>query len=156
VLAAGGIADGRGLAAALSLGADGALVGTRFQACDEALVDPEVVKAIVNGHGEDTERSCVFDIARKVPWPARYTARTLRNDFLDQWRTREVELEADASVIADYQKAGDSGDMRVVPVWASEAIDLISASDSAARLVATIAADAENVVRGILHFGDHL
>ncbi|MGA8726358.1 MAG: nitronate monooxygenase, partial [Acidimicrobiales bacterium] len=73
VLAAGGIADGRGLAAALCLGAAGALMGTRFNACNEALVDSETVKAVLNGHGEETERSRVFDIAGGVPWPVRYT-----------------------------------------------------------------------------------
>ncbi|MGI3199205.1 nitronate monooxygenase [Streptomyces sp. GLT-R25] len=57
VLAAGGIADGRGVAAALALGAAGALVGTRFQATTEALVDPSTAKAIVEGQGEDTERN---------------------------------------------------------------------------------------------------
>jgi nitronate monooxygenase len=57
VLAAGGIADGRGLAAALVLGASGALIGTRFQATQEAVVDPEIKKAIVDGRGEETERS---------------------------------------------------------------------------------------------------
>jgi nitronate monooxygenase len=54
VLAAGGIADGRGLAAALCLGAAGALLGTRFEASAEALIDPESVKAILDGRGEDT------------------------------------------------------------------------------------------------------
>jgi nitronate monooxygenase len=56
VLAAGGIADGRGIAAALALGAAGAVIGTRFQATAEALVDPAITKAIVEGAGEDTER----------------------------------------------------------------------------------------------------
>lgn len=64
VLAAGGIADGRGVAAALVLGAAGALIGTRFQATAEALVDPSIAEAIVRGRGEDTERSGVLDIAR--------------------------------------------------------------------------------------------
>ena len=62
VLAAGGIADGRGVAAALALGAAGALLGTRFQASAEALVDPSVSKAILEGRGEDTERSTVLDL----------------------------------------------------------------------------------------------
>jgi len=150
VLAAGGVADGRGLAAALSLGAAGALVGTRFQACEEALVDSEIVEAIVHGHGEDTERSGVFDIAREVPWPARYTGRTLRNEFLDQWRSREVELEGNPRAREDYQQAEAAGDMRVVPVWASEAIDLINACDSAADIVRVMAADAEDVLRRVL------
>jgi nitronate monooxygenase len=54
VLAAGGIADGRGVAAALALGAAGALIGTRFQATAEALVDPAISKAIVEGCGEQS------------------------------------------------------------------------------------------------------
>jgi nitronate monooxygenase len=87
VLAAGGIADGRGVAAALALGAAGALIGTRFQATPEALVDPAISKAILAGRGEDTERSAVLDIARGSPWPAKYTGRTLSHPFLDQWRT---------------------------------------------------------------------
>jgi len=150
VLAAGGIADGRGLAAALSLGATGALVGTRFTTCGEALVDPEVVIAVLNGRGEDTERSGVFDIARDVAWPARYTGRTIRNEFLDQWRGREVDLTADAEARAEYRQAEQNGDMRVVPVWAGEAIDLITESLSATDVVRTMASEAEDALRRIL------
>jgi nitronate monooxygenase len=76
VLAAGGIADGRGVAAALVLGAAGALIGTRFLATPEVLADPASTKAIIEGFGEDTERSTVLDIARGAPWPSRYPART--------------------------------------------------------------------------------
>lgn len=67
VLAAGGIADGRGIAAALALGAEGVLIGTRFQVTSEALVDPGAIEAIVEGTGENTERSRVLDIARGGP-----------------------------------------------------------------------------------------
>ena len=74
-LAAGGIADGRGVAAALALGACGALIGTRFLATAEALADPDAKKAIVDGGGEDTERSSVLDIARGSRWPLEYTGR---------------------------------------------------------------------------------
>ncbi len=86
VLAAGGIADGRGVAAALALGAAGALLGTRFLVALEALVTSWVTKAIIEGGGEDTERSRVSDIARGSPWPSKYPARTLRNAFFDRWR----------------------------------------------------------------------
>lgn len=150
VLAAGGIADGRGLAAALSLGAAGALVGTRFQASTEALVDAEVVKAILNGRGEDTERSRVLDIARQSQWPSRYSGRTLRNDFLEEWRGRETELEGNKEVIAAYREAERTGDIRAVAVWASEAIDLIMESQSAAEIVRQMANDAEAMLRRIL------
>ncbi|MGH3617801.1 MAG: hypothetical protein ACRDQV_07225, partial [Pseudonocardiaceae bacterium] len=78
------------MAAALVLGAAGALVGTRFQASLEALVSPEVTKALIAGRGSDTERSRVLDIARGAAWPAHYTARTLRNAFLGRWRDREA------------------------------------------------------------------
>jgi nitronate monooxygenase len=146
VLAAGGIADGRGLAAALVLGAAGALMGTRFQATSEALAVPEVAKAIVDGRGDDTERSRVLDIARGAPWPERYTARTLRNAFLDRWRGREAELERDNDAKADYRAAAERGDLSAVPVWVSEAIDLITDVPPAVDLVALIAADAEDTL----------
>jgi nitronate monooxygenase len=143
VLAAGGIADGRGLAAALVLGAAGVLVGTRFHASREALVDPEVVEAIIAHSGDDTERSRVHDIARGAPWPSRYTARTLRNSLLEQWRGREDELAADDDIHRTYAEAEAAGDLAVVAVWASEALDLIDDIPSAADIVPAMVAGAE-------------
>ncbi|MGP4110349.1 NAD(P)H-dependent flavin oxidoreductase [Streptomyces sp. 4N509B] len=143
VLAAGGIADGRGLAAALALGAAGALVGTRFQATAEALVHPSIAAAIVEGRGEDTERSRVLDIARGSPWPERYTARTLGHRYLDAWRGREAELAEDAEAQRAYREDVARGDVPPLPVWASEAVDLITDLPPAAELVETLAAQAE-------------
>ncbi|HVB44656.1 MAG TPA: nitronate monooxygenase [Streptosporangiaceae bacterium] len=146
VLAAGGIADGRGIAAALVLGAAGALMGTRFQATPEALVHPSVTKAIIEGCGEDTERSTVLDIARGVPWPSKYPARTLCHPFLDSWRDREDELAADAAAKRAYQEAVARGDLPPVPVWVSEAIDLITDLRPAVDLVGALAAQAEEAL----------
>ncbi len=146
VLAAGGIADGRGLAAALALGAAGALMGTRFQATTEALVDPSVSKAIIEGRGEDTERNNVLDIARSSRWPSRYTARTLGHPFLDQWRGREDELRADQGARRAYQDGIARGDLPPEPVWASEAVDLINDLPSASDLVGILAAQAEQAL----------
>ena len=146
VLAAGGIADGRGVAAALALGAAGALIGTRFQATAEALVDPSVTRAIVEGRGEDTERSTVLDIARGSRWPSKYPARTLGHPFLDEWRGREDELAADADARRAYQDGVARGDLPPQPVWASEAIDLITDQPSAAGLVGALAAQAEDAL----------
>jgi nitronate monooxygenase len=146
VLAAGGIADGRGIAAGLVLGSAGALVGTRFLATVEALVAVEVVKAIIEGRGEDTERSRILDIARGAPWPENYPARTMRNAFLDRWRGREAELEADEEAQASFRADADRGDMGVVPVWASEAIDLITDVPSAATLVQILTDEAERAL----------
>jgi nitronate monooxygenase len=142
VLAAGGIADGRGLAAALVLGAAGALIGTRFQASPEALVAPVITKAIVEGLGEDTERSRVFDIAGRSSWPERYTARTLMNPFMERWRNREPELAGDPAIQRAYQEMAERGDPGTVPIYASEAIDLITDLISARDLVGILAAQA--------------
>jgi nitronate monooxygenase len=144
VLAAGGIADGRGLAAALALGAAGALIGTRFQATTQALVDPAITKAILEGRGQDTERSRVLDIVRGSRWPAAYTARTLGHPYLDRWRGREDELPADAT--ADYQEDVRRGTVPSLPVWAGEAVDLITDLPSAADLVPALAAAAEEAL----------
>lgn len=146
VLAAGGIADGRGVAAALALGAAGALVGTRFQASAEALVDPAVARAIVDGSGENTELTRVLDVARGVPWPQRYPGRALRNDFLDKWRGKEAELAQDEAARAGYREAVERGDLSAVPVWASEAIDLVTDVVPAADIVRQLSADAETAL----------
>jgi nitronate monooxygenase len=146
VLAAGGIADGRGVAAALALGAAGALLGTRFLATPEALGPPSAAKAVIGHGGEDTERSRVSDIAMGAPWPAKYPARTLRNPFFDQWRGREDELAADPAALQAYREAVARGDLPEKPVWASEAIDLITEITPAADLVGALAAQAEEAL----------
>jgi nitronate monooxygenase len=143
VLAAGGVVDGRGVAAALALGAAGALMGTRFEASLEALVSPDVGKALLGARGADTERGRVLDIARGAPWPDRYPARTLRNPFLDTWRGREGELLGDEAARADYREAAARADLDAVPVWVGQAVDLITTIEPAGDLVAAIAAEAE-------------
>jgi nitronate monooxygenase len=146
VLAAGGIADGRGVAAVLALGAAGALIGTRFQASVEALADPSAVKAIIESGGEDTERSTILDIARGAPWPSRYPARALRHPFVRQWQGREDQLAGDSDAKQAYRKAVADGDLPPVPVWASQAIDLITDIRPAADLVAALSAEAEQTL----------
>jgi nitronate monooxygenase len=146
VLAAGGIADGRGVAAALALGAAGALIGTRFQATAEALVDPSISAAIIEGSGQDTERNRVLDIARGSRWPAEYTARTLGHPYLDVWRGREAELAADPQAQRDYRADVARGSVPPLPVWAGEAVDLITDRPPAADLVVAMAAQAEQAL----------
>ncbi|MFJ9896052.1 NAD(P)H-dependent flavin oxidoreductase [Streptomyces sp. NPDC091280] len=146
VLAAGGIADGRGLAAVLALGAAGALVGTRFQATTEALVPASTREALVQGRGADTERNGILDIARGSAWPSRYTARTLGHPFLDQWRDRESELADDPHARHAYQVALSQGEIPPLPVWAGEAVDLIDDLPSAADLVNSLATQAEEAL----------
>jgi nitronate monooxygenase len=93
VVAAGGIADGRGFAAALALGASGILMGTRFYASDEAIGHDDAKRRIVAcAGGEETVRGILFDMARNNVWPAPYSGRVLRNAFSDTWAGREREL----------------------------------------------------------------
>ncbi|MDF3287988.1 NAD(P)H-dependent flavin oxidoreductase [Streptomyces silvisoli] len=146
VLAAGGIADGRGLAAALVLGAAGALLGTRFQASREALVPPQLTEALLHGRGEDTVRSRTLDVARGAPWPERYPARTLRNAFLERWHGREAELSRNAAARQEFRAAAERDDIDYVPVWAGEALDLITEIRPAADIVTDLATEAERAL----------
>src|SRR3954465_5531078 len=94
VVAAGGIADGRGLAAALALGAAGISMGTRFTASRESLWDPAMKEAALAAGGDQTMQTRVFDIVRGAPWPAIYPGRALRNEFSAAWHGCEDLLEA--------------------------------------------------------------
>jgi hypothetical protein len=89
VVAAGGIADGRGLAAALMLGAAGVLIGTRFHAAEESLLPAAAKLRIVQGSGDDTPRTKIFDIAAAGEWAQEYTGRVLANRFSETWQGRE-------------------------------------------------------------------
>ena len=149
VAAAGGIADGRGLAAALMLGAAGVLVGTRFYASQEAAGHGAAKQRLVAASGDRTIRSILFDIARGNVWPAPYTGRLLRNEFSERWRGREAELmqhqEAEA---ARYAAARAAGDFDVAGVIAGEAVDLVTDIPPAAEIVARMMREAETLLRG--------
>ena len=137
VLAAGGIADGRGLAAALVLGAAGALVGTRFEATTEALLGAEEVKAIIAATAADTTRDRVLDLAVDSDWPARFTARTLRNRFTDTWHDSRGRVCWPTPMPRPSSAPGVArGDLDYVPIWAGEAVDLITELDTASAVVA--------------------
>jgi nitronate monooxygenase len=148
VVAAGGIADGRGVAAALMLGAAGVLMGTRFYASTEAHGDSEAKRRIVAGSGDDTTRTRVFDIVRNYSWPDENPGRALRNRFLERWHGHENELARNVErEMAAYQAAAQAGDFDTAVVWASEAIDLIHGIKSAAAIIERISAEAESLLR---------
>lgn len=88
VLAAGGIADGRGLAATLALGAEGVLIGTRFLATEEAPIHTNYKEAIVKSTGNDTILTHIPDLISGTTWPGG-SARALQNDFIKYWSERE-------------------------------------------------------------------
>jgi nitronate monooxygenase len=144
VAAAGGIADGRGLAAALMLGADGVLMGTRFYASQEAAALLGAKDRLVAASGDATIRSILFDIARRNVWPAPYTGRVLANRFTERWRGRELELlQRQAEEAARYDAARAAGDFDTAAVIAGEAVDLISDIPPASEIVERVATEAE-------------
>lgn len=147
VLAAGGIGDGRGLAAALALGACGAVIGTRYCATPEALMHPRAVQRLVDGEGDHTLRTRVFDVARRYDWPARYTGRALRNRFIERWHGREAMLAADAAALEGYRDAQQRGDFDDALVWGGEVVDLVRAIEPAGALTERIGREALDRVR---------
>ncbi len=147
VLAAGGIGDGRGLAAALALGACGAVIGTRYCATREALLHPLAAQLLIEADGDHTQRTAVFDIARGYDWPRPYTGRALRNRFVERWHGREQALATDASALEGYRAAQQRGDFDEALVWGGEVVDLISSVEPAATLTERIGLDAAERLR---------
>ncbi|QQO22267.1 nitronate monooxygenase [Bradyrhizobium diazoefficiens] len=157
VVAAGGIADGRGLAAMMMLGASGVLIGTRFYASVEADGANEAKQRIRAADGNDTVRGVVFDWSRNLFWPAPFTARTLVNDHVRRWTGREIELMQRASEVAkEYAAAKAAGNFEVAAVFAGEAVGLIHDIPPAAEIVERIAAEAEQLLAGRRNSGASL
>jgi len=143
VVAAGGIADGRGLAAALMLGAAGVLVGTRFYATADAAGADAAKERIVAASGDDTLRSIVFDISRRNVWPAPFTGRCLRNAHLDRWFGREMELLRHQDDEASrYAAARREADFDIAAVIAGESSGLVRDICSAREVVERIVREA--------------
>ena len=147
VVAAGGIADGRGLAAALMLGAAGVSMGTRFTATRESLWNPAMkAKALVAG-GDDTMQTRVFDIVRGAEWPAIYPGRALRNSFSTEWHGHEDELQSRQPAVEKSYLATADTDFATRVVWAGESVDLVNDIPSAAEIIDRTVAEAIATMR---------
>lgn len=150
VIAAGGIADGRGLAAAMALGASGALCGTTFFASDESLASADAKVAAVSGSGDNTERSSVFDLARGLNWPPDWNLRTMRNSFTRKWSSNMAGLRKNLTAEqARFNAALAAGDMDVAAVIVGEAADLIQAREPARVTLHRMVSQAEDRMRGL-------
>jgi nitronate monooxygenase len=153
VIAAGGLADGRGLAAMLMLGASGVLMGTRFYASIEADGADEAKRRIVAAGAGDTLRGVVPDWSRNLLWPAPFTGRTLINDHIERWTGREVELLQNSDAVsAEYFAARAAGNFDIAAVFAGEAAGLIHDIPPAAEIVDRIAGEAEQLLLGRRNF----
>ena len=161
VVAAGGIADGRGVVAALSLGAQGVSIGTRFVASDEAFVPREYKERVARSTAEDTVYSTLFDGG----WP-NAPHRTLRNRVVEEWeaagRPPSGERPGEGTVIGTVSRAGAirdvqryyaimvtpefTGSIEYVPLWAGESCSLVNEIKPAAQIVGDIVREAEEVI----------
>jgi nitronate monooxygenase len=147
LVAAGGIADGRGLAAALALGADGVLMGSRFWACRESLAHPAHQAVALRSDGDQTIRQSATDIARGYDWPSGFTARVINNRFVQDWEHRPEEHRARAGELrAAYQAAVAAGDPDHAAVWVGEATGLIEEIESAAAIIERTVGEAEAII----------
>ena len=148
VVAAGGIADGRGLAAALMLGAQGAWLGTRFVASSEWGGQAWKQQAILAATTDDTVQTSLYDRLLDRPFPEGIRDRVVRNAFITQWQgnTREVDS-SNHTLQEQVRRAGERGDTTIAGVSAGVSAGLITTAHPAADIVHTIVREAEALLR---------
>ena len=147
LLAAGGVADGRTLAAVRVLGADGAVVGSRLWATRESLAATGAKQQAVEVDGDGTARSSVFDILRRKNWPQPYDFRAIRNAIHRQWEERVGELRASPEAArSDYEAGVKAGDFSRAHATVGEAVGLIRDLPPAAELIARISSEAAQIL----------
>jgi NAD(P)H-dependent flavin oxidoreductase YrpB (nitropropane dioxygenase family) len=150
VLCAGGIADGRGLAGALALGAEGVLLGTRFLATHESPLHAHFKQAIVDSDGHDTVLTEIPDLASQRVWPGAMS-RAKRNGFIERWAGREWAVRQDAVEIGkELAKARAAGDIDNASLSYGQDAGLIDSIKSVKEVIEEIVAEAEAIMRGRL------
>ncbi|MBV9825635.1 MAG: nitronate monooxygenase [Alphaproteobacteria bacterium] len=148
LVAAGGIADGRGLAASLMLGADGVMLGSRLWATPECLIHPNHQRAALDSDGDGTIRQTAADIARGYEWPEEFTGRVLRTSFVISWHGREAEHRAAAEAARPaYLAAVAQGRTEASGVFVGEAIGLMRGVSPVAEIIARMTEEAEVLLR---------
>ncbi len=145
VVAAGGIADGRGLVAALALGAAGIALGTRFYAATEAISDGAARQLLATATADDTVRTSAFDVLRGPAWPQGYDGRALRNTIVDRWDDDATSDEVRAALAGVYREAADD-DYTIRALWAGEGLDLIHGVEPASTILDRLIAQASELI----------
>ena len=158
VLCAGGIADGRGLAAVLALGAEGVLLGTRFMATPEAPIHPNFKRAIVESDGHDTVLTEIPDLASQRVWPGAMS-RAQRNRFIERWAGREWALRQNARDVGrQVAAARAAGDIDDASLSFGQDAGLIDSIKSVREVIRDIIGEAENIIKdrlpGLLQSGE--
>ncbi len=150
VLCAGGIADGCGLAAALALGAEGVLLGTRFLATHESPLHANFKQAIVDSDGHDTVLTEIPDLAGQRVWPGAMS-RAKRNRFIERWAGREWAIRQNAAEIGkELAKARAAGDIDNASLSYGQDAGLIESIKSVKEVIQDIIVEAEHIISGRL------
>jgi nitronate monooxygenase len=146
VLAGGGIASPRSLAAVLAAGASGAWVGTRLAACPEALTGDGSRRALIAARATDTVITRVFDVAQGRPWPRRFPSRALANEFVERWTGKEDLLAADLPAREELAAAIAADDSRIAPVDAGQGVGMISDDASVGEVIEQMCSGAQSLL----------
>ena len=148
VLAAGGIASGRALAAVLAGGAEGASLGTALLATPEAVEVPASFKErIVISDGSDTVFTRLFDLLGDDPWPRGIAGRVYRNQFVERWHGRDEEvLSAREELTSDIASARAQQDPEGTSVYMGQGAGAIHGIRPAGEVIREICANAEGIL----------
>jgi nitronate monooxygenase len=147
VVASGGVGDGRGLAAVLLLGAEGAWIGTRFVASHESVYGAARKARIVAAGTDDTLLTRAYDLASQAPFPTDIVERVVRNEFTATWHGRDDELVARRAEVLAQLRAAPPDDTRIGKVAAGNVAGLIDQVEAAGDIVRAIIAEAERLLR---------
>lgn len=151
VLASGGVASGRGLAAVLAAGAAGIWSGTAFLACPETNAVDAARQRVLQARETDTVLTSVYDRAYGMPWPESIPGRALRNDFTDRWDGHEQALLQNQAALDELKQANTTSDYNIANIYAGEAVGLVNRMRPAAEVVASLGDEAEAILRERLH-----
>ncbi|MGO9099840.1 MAG: NAD(P)H-dependent flavin oxidoreductase [Mycobacterium sp.] len=151
VLAAGGIASARSLAAVLAAGASGAWLGTCLSVAVEALTTDAGRRALVSARETDTTSTRVFDIVRRLPWAQRFPSRVLRNEFVARWSGHEDALADDPDAQAELATAIAADDRRTAPVDAGQGVGMVTGVAPAGQIIERLCTGAQELLAGWGH-----
>ncbi|MGO9286284.1 MAG: NAD(P)H-dependent flavin oxidoreductase [Mycobacterium sp.] len=151
VLAAGGIASARSLAAVLAAGASGAWLGTCLSVAVEALTTDAGRRALVAARETDTTSTRVFDIVRRLPWAQRFPSRVLRNEFVARWSGHEDALADDPDAQAELATAIAADDRRTAPVDAGQGVGMVTGVAPAGQIIERLCTGAQELLAGWGH-----
>ncbi len=147
VVAAGGIGSGRGLAAVLAAGAQGAWIGTPFLLAEEARVSKAARERILQAKETETIHTHLFDRLQNLPWPDRFPGRALKNTFTEKWHGKEAEAVANTKTLTEFQAAKAKEQFDVAHIYAGQIVGLLEQRTTAGDIVRSVASEAEVLLR---------